>query len=125
MTPFTLPAFLEPWSVFLAEDPLLRIMQAGMLLAGTIAVFLVFYTTRDILLRSNSFLYMFISIVLVAFLPVLGFFIYLLIRPARTLKEKETEQLLRKCLKNQSQPKIETANKKPKSRPKKDSRKSA
>jgi len=85
-------SLFEPWLTFLAEDPILRMMQVGMLLAGVIAVFLVFYTTRDILLRTNSFLYMFFCILLVAMLPVVGFFLYLLIRPPRTIKERELEQ---------------------------------
>ena len=52
--------FLEPWLLFLAEDPVLRLLQGGMLLVGAIVIFLVFFATRDILLRTNSFIYMFI-----------------------------------------------------------------
>lgn len=89
-----LQSMFEPWSLFLAEDPLLRMLQCIMLFGGVIAVFLVFYTTRDILLRSNSFLYMFVSILLVAALPLVGFFLYLLIRPARTLKEKQFQKMV-------------------------------
>lgn len=98
-----LPVFLqtlfEPWLLFLATDPMLRMLQMGMLLLGIVVVFLVFYATRDILLRTDSFFYMFVSILLVAILPVAGFFLYLLIRPSRTLKEREMEALLRKVLK--------------------------
>lgn len=94
----TIPPFLQqfsaPWLVFLAEDPALRIVQGAILLAGLLVVFLVFFTTRDILLRTHSFWYMFISIILVAALPVAGFLLYLLIRPARTIKERELEMLL-------------------------------
>ena len=35
-----------------------------------------------------------ISILIVALLPVVGFFLYVLIRPARTIKERELEALL-------------------------------
>jgi len=91
-----LQTFLEPWLLFLADDPTLRFLQLGMILLGTVVIFLVFYTTRDILLRTNSFLYMFFSIVLVALLPIVGFFLYLLIRPARTIKERELEKMLLK-----------------------------
>ena len=89
-----LQRFARPWLVFLADDPALRLLQCGMLLVGVVVIFLVFYTTRDILLRTHSFWYMFLSIVLVAVLPVVGFFLYLLIRPSRTNKEYEMEELL-------------------------------
>ncbi|PIQ76617.1 hypothetical protein COU78_02835 [Candidatus Peregrinibacteria bacterium CG10_big_fil_rev_8_21_14_0_10_49_24] len=85
---------LEPWLLFLADDPTLRLLQGCMLLIGVLVIFLVFYTTRDILLRTHSFVYMFVSILLVAVLPVAGFFLYLLIRPARTIKERELESML-------------------------------
>ena len=97
-----LQTFFEPWFVFLAEDPVLRMLQLGMLLAGTIAVFLVFYTTRDILLRTNSFLYMVLCILLVAMLPVVGFFLYILIRPPRTIKEREFEEKILSFINDQS-----------------------
>lgn len=115
--PPAIQTFLEPWSIFLAEDPLLRILQFAMLLGGVIAVFLVFYTTRDILLRSNSFLYMFISILLVAALPVVGFFLYLLIRPSRTIKDRQFHAMLEEFIASQQkvsvpkQEKVEKAEK--------------
>lgn len=89
-----LQQFAQPWLVFMAEDPALRLLQGGMLLLGLVVIFLVFFTTRDILLRTHSFLYMFLSIVLAAALPVIGFCLYLLIRPARTIKEREMEMML-------------------------------
>ena len=92
--PAFLQGLLEPWLLFLAEDPSLRLLQMGMLFIGIIVIFLVFYTTRDILLRTNSFWYMFVSIIFVAFIPVIGFFLYLLLRPARTLRERELEKML-------------------------------
>jgi len=94
--PPSLQDFLEPWLLFLAEDPVLRLLQGGMLLVGAIVIFLVFFATRDILLRTNSFIYMFVCIVLVAAFPVVGFLFYLLIRPARTLKERELYDMVRK-----------------------------
>jgi len=90
----SLQQFAQPWFVFLAEDPTLRLLQFGMMLIGVIVIFLVFFTTRDILLRTHSFWYMFLSILIVALLPVVGFFLYVLIRPARTIKESELEALL-------------------------------
>lgn len=87
-----LTTFLDPWLVFLSDDPGLRLMQGAMILAGAIAIFLVFFATRDILLRTHSFFYMFVCIVLVAVLPVIGFLLYLLIRPSRTLAHRELEE---------------------------------
>jgi len=92
--------FAQPWFVFLAEDPALRLLQLGMLFVGVIVIFLVFFATRDILLRTHSFWYMFFSIILVAFFPVIGFFFYLLLRPARTIKEREMEEALHRILQN-------------------------
>ena len=94
---------LEPWLLFLADDPALRMLQLGMILLGAIVIFLVFYTTRDILLRTNSFIYMFLCIILVALIPVIGFFLYLLIRPARTLKERKMEEMLTSFLNKKSE----------------------
>lgn len=93
-----LQQYIQPWFVFLAEDPALRLLQFGMLILGIVVIFLVFFTTRDILLRTHSFWYMFISIVLVALLPIVGFFLYILIRPARTIKERELEDLLHRLV---------------------------
>ncbi|MDA1208619.1 MAG: hypothetical protein O2904_01135 [bacterium] len=92
--PLALQSFLEPWLVILTDDPMLRILQLSMLILGAVVVFLVFFTTRDILLRTHSFLYMFTCIILVAILPVVGFLLYILIRPARTIKEREMEEML-------------------------------
>lgn len=92
----TFQSFTEPWLLFLAEDPMMRLLQGAMLLTGVLVIFLVFFTTRDILLRTHSFLYMFVCIVLVAALPVAGFFLYLLIRPARTIRERELFAMVEK-----------------------------
>ena len=96
--PPTLLSFLDPWLAFLAADPVLRSLQMAMIALGTLAVFLVFFATRDILLRTNSFPYMLFCILIVAVLPGVGFLLYLLIRPPRTAKERELEQLLRSML---------------------------
>lgn len=110
-----LQQFAQPWFVFLAEDPALRLLQLGMLFVGVIVIFLVFFATRDILLRTHSFWLMFFSIILVAFLPVIGFFFYLLIRPARTIKEREMEGVLQEILRHTTQtiPKSPPVKKKP------------
>ncbi|HLD64078.1 MAG TPA: PLD nuclease N-terminal domain-containing protein [Candidatus Peribacteraceae bacterium] len=81
--------FLNGFAPFLADDPVVRMLQGSLLLAGAIIIFLVFYTTRDVLLRSRSFGFMLFCIILVAALPVVGFLIYLLIRPELTLTQRE------------------------------------
>lgn len=91
----SLQSFFDPFLLFVSEDPLLRAMQAGFLLIGSVVIFLVFYATRDILLRTHSFWYMACCIVLVAMLPIVGFLLYLLIRPTRTIREREQEALVR------------------------------
>ncbi len=75
----------------LSEDPAVRMMQGLLLLLGIVIVFLLLYATRDIILRTHSFVYQIVCILLVALLPVVGFLLYLLIRPARTMKEREME----------------------------------
>lgn len=98
MIPPALQQFLEPWLLILADDPVLRAMQGGLVFLGVIVVFLVFYATRDILLRTRSFPAMLGSIILVAFLPVVGFFLYLLLRPARTIAQRETDRRIEEIL---------------------------
>lgn len=90
-----LQTLFEPWLLLLADDPLMRSFQLGLLLAALVLIFLVFFTTRDILHRSHSFWFMLFSIVLVAFLPFVGFLLYLLVRPSRTLLECEVEDMIR------------------------------
>lgn len=100
--PMTVPPafqqFLEPWLLILADDPVLRALQAGLLFLGVIVIFLVLYATRDILLRTRSFPAMLGSILLVALLPFAGFFMYLLVRPVRTLLERERDRKIEEIL---------------------------
>lgn len=63
-----------------------------MVLIAFFVIFLVLFATRDIILRTNSFLYQTVCILLVAALPVVGFLIYLLIRPSRTLAQRRLEK---------------------------------
>ncbi len=86
-----LPSFLS--SLF-SDDPQLRFFQIMLTILGFFFLYLLLFTLRDILLRTRSFLYQLASIVLVAFLPGVGFLFYLLIRPARTLKEREMEAMV-------------------------------
>ncbi|MFH0851400.1 MAG: hypothetical protein V1876_01490 [Candidatus Peregrinibacteria bacterium] len=91
----SLQSFFDPFLLFLSADPLLRMMQGGLLFIGFVVIFLVFFVTRDILLRTHSFWYMTFCIVLTALLPGIGFLLYLLIRPARTIRERELEEKVR------------------------------
>ena len=75
----------------LSDDPAIRMMQGSLLLLGILIVFLLLFATRDIILRTRSFVYQILSILLVAVLPGIGFLLYLLLRPARTIKEREME----------------------------------
>ena len=84
-------------SIF-TDNPAIRLTQIMLLCGAVVSVYLVFYATRDILLRTKSFGYQVLCILLTAALPVLGFFLYLLIRPARTVKERETERMLKEFL---------------------------
>ncbi len=88
----------RPFLVLLAEDPVLRALQLFLLAGGFLAIFLVMFVTRDILQRTRSFSYQLLSIALVALLPIVGFFLYLLVRPARSLREREMEEMLKKLV---------------------------
>ena len=92
--PSFLLEYIDPWLSFLAADPPLRILQLTMIILVSIGIFLVFYATRDIMLRTHSILYTIPCILLVAFVPLVGFLLYLLIRPARTIKEREMYAML-------------------------------
>lgn len=83
-------------SSFFTDDPILRASQAGIVFVFIVLLFLLFWTLRDIILRTRSFSYQFGCVLLVAALPIIGFLLYLLIRPARTLKERETDDMLRR-----------------------------
>ena len=86
----------------IADNPAIRTVQVSLLSAALVDIYLIFFATRDILLRTKSFFYQLGCIILVAVLPIVGFFIYLLIRPATTIHERETTKLLKKILKKDS-----------------------
>jgi len=98
---FSFQALFGTWSTYMAQDAAVRSMQIWLLTAGVVLIFLLFYATRDILLRSRSFWYQLFSILLVAALPGVGFLLYMLIRPSRTLKERAMESLLRELVSKQ------------------------
>jgi hypothetical protein len=79
----------------LSDNPAMQMMQLSLLILGVLAVFLVCFATRDIILRTHSLLYQLGCVLLVACLPIVGFFLYLLVRPARTVKERELFEAVR------------------------------
>jgi hypothetical protein len=90
----TFPLSMAPITQFMMDNPGLRFAQAGLILFAIIVLFLLFFALRDILLRTRSFWYQFFCIVIVTLLPIVGFLIYLLIRPARTVKQRELESMI-------------------------------
>jgi hypothetical protein len=72
----------------LSRDPLLQWLQLFLLALAFVLVFLVFFVTRDILHRTRSLPLQLLCIFLVSILPVVGFFLYLLMRPRQTLEER-------------------------------------
>lgn len=89
---------LEPWLILFADNPMLRIGQVVLIVVGLLLIFLVFYTTRDIIIRTHSFIYMLVCILLVAIFPLVGFLIYILIRPARTVKQRDLDRMMQTIL---------------------------
>jgi len=79
---------------FFAFFPALDANQMIIIGVSFILLYFLFFVMRDIFLRTNSTVYQILSILLVAALPVVGFLLYFLIRPARTLKQRELEELL-------------------------------
>lgn len=100
MTGFLQQLWQVPFSLF-AEQPVLRFVQAGLLILGFLEVFILFWTTRDILLRSESLAAQFFSLATVVVFPIAGFLLYLLMRPSRTLRERRLEQMLAELLRHQ------------------------
>ncbi|OGJ57321.1 hypothetical protein A3H22_00360 [Candidatus Peribacteria bacterium RIFCSPLOWO2_12_FULL_55_15] len=92
---FSLLPTLDAFLGVLSDDPAARVFQLSVLCLGIFSVYLLFYTTRDVLIRSSSISLQLFSIFLVALLPVAGFFLYLLFRPSRTIAEREMTEMLR------------------------------
>jgi hypothetical protein len=92
---------LENASAFLAADPSVLALQILMMSGAFLVVFLVLFVTRDVILRSHSFLFQVFCILLAALLPVAGFFLYLLIRPSTTLFERSLHRKVTELLQKQ------------------------
>jgi hypothetical protein len=89
-----MPFSFDALSGLIPSDPL-SIARFVVLSGAFVLVFLLLFTLRDILLRTRSFWYQCFCVLLVGALPIVGFLLYLLIRPARTIKQRETEAMLR------------------------------
>jgi hypothetical protein len=99
MSPFIfLQQLLDDALLALSADPIVLSLQAAIAVAGGVAVYLLAYTVRDVILRTRSIVYQLACILLVAALPIIGFFLYVLIRPARTVKERQMERMLKEVL---------------------------
>lgn len=83
---------------FFAEDPVFRLMQGGLLFVGLCDVFLLFWTLRDVLMRSQSLLFQMCALLMVFALPFAGFLLYLLVRPSSTLREQSIAQMVEHVL---------------------------
>jgi hypothetical protein len=81
-------------SALTALDPVM-VLQGIVLSGAFILLFLLLYTLRDIILRTHSFWFQAFCVLLTGALPIAGFLVYLLIRPARTIKERELEDMVR------------------------------
>jgi hypothetical protein len=84
--------------VLLSDSPAIRAIQVAIVLVVLFDVYLIFYVVRDVLLRTQNLFVQILCIFLPVVFPVIGFLAYLLLRPSRTLKEREMEQLLHQLL---------------------------
>jgi len=83
-----------------ADNPAMKALQYSMTALAVVHVFVVFLITRDILKRTNSIVYQIACILTAAAMPVVGIFAYLLVRPSRTLSDRNMEKTLEEILKN-------------------------
>ncbi len=97
---------MNAFQVLLSDSPLIRLIQVGLVLAVLLDVYLVFFVVRDVLLRTQNLFVQILCILLPAAFPVIGFLAYLLVRPSRTLKEREMEELLHRLLDQKKQERV-------------------
>ncbi len=98
-----LTPFIENVAAFFSSNPAAFAIQLSLVSAASVLIFMVAYATRDIILRTNSLLAQAACILMVAALPVVGFFLYMLVRPARTISERRLEQKVTELLVRMSQ----------------------
>lgn len=83
---------------FFADDPMFRLMQGGLFILGLLDIFLLFWTLRDALNRSQSMVFQMFALVIVFAMPFVGVLLYLLIRPSSTLHERAIAAMVEKVL---------------------------
>ncbi len=98
-----LASFFGSFGFFFSSDPAIFTVQLGLVMVGILVIFLVLFATRDILLRTDSFWIQMLCIMLVAALPVVGFLVYLLVRPAMTLRDRKMLRMMEKILSKSAQ----------------------
>lgn len=79
---------LENVSAFLVTDPRILFLQILMVTLAFLIVYFVLFVTRDVIVRSHSFVFQ-IFCILLSSVPLVGFLIYLLIRPSTTIFERQ------------------------------------
>jgi NADH:ubiquinone oxidoreductase subunit 6 (subunit J) len=92
------PSLVQSLLFFLSDDPALRLLQVVLLALSITIVFLVFWTVRDVLQRCDAFWQQLLWVVLVAFVPLVGFLLYVLLRPTTTRWQRRQTHLLRELL---------------------------
>ena len=84
----SLATLFAPILALVSENPVLLAVQGALMGTAFILAFFVFWVTKDILHRTNSVLFQMLCIAMTAVLPVVGFFLYLIIRPSQTIEER-------------------------------------
>ena len=94
--------FLDSFLGLFSVNPAILLLQVGMACTAVLVVFLLAFVTRDVLLRYESFLMQCFWIVIVFCLPIIGFLLYLVLRPSRTVRERRLEHTINTILKQHS-----------------------
>lgn len=78
----------------------------GLIVLGLVAIFTIamaYWTFRDVRLRTQNRVVWVIAVLLVLFLNVVGLLFYALLRPQKTLEEREVEELERRLLEEEGE----------------------
>lgn len=78
----------------LALFPTLDANQTAVFGISFALLYMLFFTMRDIFRRTDSIAYQILCILLVAALPVIGFLLYFLVRPARTVIQRRVDDMI-------------------------------
>jgi|GEM_PF-6140478 len=89
---------LDAFTLMFSAEPAVLALQIGATALSAVVIYTVLFTTRDVLIRSRSVVFQVVSILGVAVLPVVGFFLYFLVRPSQTLAERSMQKDLTEVL---------------------------